>query len=46
MTFERGHPTDGLTVALPLGTEPDGVNHHRGVYIPPGWPMVLPRSRT
>ena len=23
-------------MALPLGTEPDGANRHRGVYIPPG----------
>ena len=34
--LRSGSPTDGQTVALPLGTEPDGVNHHRGVYIPPG----------
>lgn len=34
--LRSGSPTDGHTVALPLGTEPDGVNRHRGVYIPPG----------
>ena len=34
--LRAGSPTDGSTVALPLGTEPDGVNRHRGVYIPPG----------
>jgi len=34
--LRAGSPTDGRTIALPLGTEPDGVNRHRGVYIPPG----------
>ncbi len=34
--LRSGSPTEGRTVAIPLGTEPDGVNHHRGVYIPPG----------
>ncbi len=31
-----GSPTDGATVELDLGQEPDGTHQHRGVYIPPG----------
>ncbi|WP_419920043.1 dTDP-4-dehydrorhamnose 3,5-epimerase family protein [Candidatus Poriferisocius sp.] len=31
-----GSPTDGGTVALNLGTEPDGTSRHLGVYIPSG----------
>ncbi len=34
--LRSGSPTDGRTVALPLGAEPTGANRHRGVYIPPG----------
>jgi dTDP-4-dehydrorhamnose 3,5-epimerase len=31
-----GSPTDGATLCLDLGVQPDGTNDHRGVFIPPG----------
>ena len=31
-----GSPTDGATLSLDLGQPPEGVNDHRGVFIPPG----------
>jgi len=34
--LREGSPTDGNTLELDLGEEPDGTNEHRGVYIPPG----------
>ncbi len=34
--LRSGSPTDGRTMALNLGIEPDGTSRHLGVYIPPG----------
>lgn len=34
--LRSGSPTDGNTLELKLGVEPDGADRHRGVYIPPG----------
>ena len=34
--LRAGGPTDGATLVLDLGEEPDGANVHRGVFIPPG----------
>ncbi len=31
-----GSPTDGATLTLDLGRQPDGSHSHRGVFIPPG----------
>ena len=31
-----GSPTDGATLTLDLGTQPDGTHSHCGVFIPPG----------
>jgi len=34
--LRTGSPTDGATLWLDLGVQPDGTNPHRGVFIPPG----------
>ncbi len=34
--LRAGSPTDGATLTLDLGEEPDGTHRHRGVFIPPG----------
>jgi dTDP-4-dehydrorhamnose 3,5-epimerase len=34
--LRAGSPTDGATLTLDLGREPDGSHTHRGVFIPPG----------
>jgi dTDP-4-dehydrorhamnose 3,5-epimerase len=34
--LRKGSPTDGATLMLDLGREPDGSHKHRGVFIPPG----------
>lgn len=34
--LRTGSPTDGATLTLDLGRQPDGTHSHRGVYIPPG----------
>jgi dTDP-4-dehydrorhamnose 3,5-epimerase len=34
--LREGGPTDGATLVLDLGEEPDGTHRHRGVFIPPG----------
>ena len=34
--LRTGSPTDGATLSIDLGEEPDGANRHRGVFIPPG----------
>lgn len=34
--LRAGGPTDGVTIALDLGSAPGGEPDHRGVYIPPG----------
>ena len=34
--LRAGSPTDGHTLELDLGVEPDGTYPHRGVFIPPG----------
>ena len=34
--LRQGSPTDGATLMLDLGVQPDGTNPHRGVFIPPG----------
>ncbi len=34
--LRAGSPTDGATLVLDLGRQPDGTHSHRGVYIPPG----------
>jgi dTDP-4-dehydrorhamnose 3,5-epimerase len=34
--LRTGSPTDGATLTLDLGTQPDGTHSHRGVFIPPG----------
>jgi dTDP-4-dehydrorhamnose 3,5-epimerase len=34
--LREGSPTDGHTLNLDLGREPDGSHRHRGVFIPPG----------
>ena len=31
-----GSPTDGNTLTVDLGAQPDGTHSHRGIYIPPG----------
>jgi dTDP-4-dehydrorhamnose 3,5-epimerase len=34
--LRTGSPTDGATLCIDLGEEPDGTHQHRGVFIPPG----------
>jgi dTDP-4-dehydrorhamnose 3,5-epimerase len=34
--LREGSPTDGATLVLDLGRQPDGSHSHRGVFIPPG----------
>lgn len=34
--LREGSPTDGATLEIDLGEEPDGTNRHCGVFIPPG----------
>ncbi len=34
--LRTGSPTDGATLELDLGVQPDGTNPHHGVFIPPG----------
>ena len=34
--LRTGSPTDGATLELDLGVQPDGTNPHNGVFIPPG----------
>ena len=34
--LRQGSKTDGATLALDLGRQPDGTHSHRGVFIPPG----------
>ena len=34
--LRTGSPTDGATLAIDLGRQPDGTHSHRGVFIPPG----------
>jgi dTDP-4-dehydrorhamnose 3,5-epimerase len=34
--LRQGSPTDGATLAVDLGRQPDGTHSHRGIFIPPG----------
>jgi dTDP-4-dehydrorhamnose 3,5-epimerase len=34
--LRQGSPTDGGTISVDLGRQPDGTHSHRGVFIPPG----------
>ena len=34
--LREGSPTDGATLTIDLGRQPDGSHSHRGVFIPPG----------
>ena len=34
--LRHGSPTDGATICVDLGLQPDGTHSHRGVFIPPG----------
>jgi dTDP-4-dehydrorhamnose 3,5-epimerase len=34
--LRTGSPTDGATLSIDLGRQPDGSHSHRGVFIPPG----------
>jgi dTDP-4-dehydrorhamnose 3,5-epimerase len=34
--LRTGSPTDGATISVDLGRQPDGTHSHRGVFIPPG----------
>jgi dTDP-4-dehydrorhamnose 3,5-epimerase len=34
--LRQGSPTDGATISVDLGRQPNGTHSHRGVFIPPG----------